>query len=121
MILVRRVAVLCLLLLLPSMEYPLSPFVIDTGSGSSKCGVAGDDAPKACFPSIVGHLRNSAPGSVISSMSTKDSFVGSDAQSRRGILAIQNPIEVASSRNFNLYFFFYTAFFHIAWFDCSLG
>jgi actin-related protein len=28
--------------------------VIDNGSGMCKAGVAGEDAPKACFPSIVG-------------------------------------------------------------------
>ena len=32
--------------------------VLDIGSGLSKAGFAGDDAPRAVFPSIVGQLRH---------------------------------------------------------------
>ena len=32
--------------------------VIDNGSGMCKAGIAGDDAPKALFPSIVGRPRH---------------------------------------------------------------
>lgn len=28
--------------------------VIDNGSGMCKAGISGEDAPKVCFPSIVG-------------------------------------------------------------------
>ena len=33
------------------------PIVIDNGSGMCKAGLAGDDAPRAAFPSIVGRPR----------------------------------------------------------------
>jgi len=32
--------------------------VIDNGSGMCKAGIAGEDAPKACFPSITGKPKD---------------------------------------------------------------
>jgi len=32
--------------------------VIDNGSGMSKAGIAGDDTPRATFPSIVGRPKH---------------------------------------------------------------
>jgi len=37
--------------------------VIDNGSGMCKAGIAGDDAPRASFPSIVG--RPKMPGIIV--------------------------------------------------------
>lgn len=36
----------------------IHPVVIDNGSGLSKAGFAGDDAPRVVFPSIVGRQRH---------------------------------------------------------------
>ena len=36
----------------------ISALVIDNGSGMCKAGFAGDDAPRAVFPSIVGRPRH---------------------------------------------------------------
>jgi len=36
----------------------VAPLVIDNGSGMCKAGFAGDDAPRAVFPSIVGRPRH---------------------------------------------------------------
>jgi actin-related protein len=40
------------------MEGEISALVIDNGSGMVKAGFAGDDAPRAVFPTIVGRPRN---------------------------------------------------------------
>ena len=54
------------------MDDDVAALVVDNGSGMVKAGFAGDDAPRAVFPSIVGRPRHQG---VMVGMGQKDSYV----------------------------------------------
>lgn len=54
-----------------------------------KAGIAGDDAPRSYFPSIVG--RPKMPGIMVG-IDQKDTFVGNEAKEFRGTLSLNHPV-----------------------------
>jgi len=64
--------------------------VIDNGSGNIKAGLAGDDAPRSVFPSVVAYPKYEE---AMVGMGHKDVLVGDEAQGMRGVMKLNYPID----------------------------
>ncbi|XP_022362111.1 actin-85C-like [Enhydra lutris kenyoni] len=74
------------------------PLVCDYGSGFSKVGFSGTEAPRAVFPTILGKLRHD---NLLVGMEEEDWFIGDEAQKRRGELNLQYPVARATITNWD--------------------
>ena len=72
------------------MDEEITAVCIDNGSGFIKAGLAGDDAPRSEFSTVVG--RPKVPGLMVG-LDQKEMYVGKEALQKRGVLRISNPIE----------------------------
>jgi len=62
----------------------------EVGSGNCKAGFAGEDVPKAVFPSIVGTPKSA---NIMSGTPDEEAYVGEVAQAKRGILKVNYPVD----------------------------
>jgi actin len=60
--------------------------IIDNGFGMIKAGFAGEEKPKAVFPSIVGRPKGSS-----AIVEQKSEYIGDEAMAKRDILNISYP------------------------------
>jgi actin-related protein len=80
------------------MSNDMDAIVIDNGSGVFKAGYAGEDTPRAVFPSCTGTLKNpewfaaQAAPTLKTELRDRETFVGNECQQFRDFLEIANPI-----------------------------
>jgi len=79
-------------------EEEVQALVIDDGSGMIKAGFAGDDAPRAVFPSVIGRPFYDT---AMCGMGKRDFHVGDEALVRCGALTMKYPIEHGIITNFD--------------------
>ncbi|KAJ5075948.1 actin-10-related [Anaeramoeba ignava] len=70
--------------------------VIDNGSGMIKAGIAGEDAPRVAFPSIIGK-----PTGMVFGRNQKSFYIGDEAQSKMESLKIEYPIQNGVMKNWD--------------------
>lgn len=71
------------------MSEETNAIIIDNGTGMMKGGIAGEDAPKSCFPTLLGRPNL---GKIIGS-EDKEAFLGFEAFEKRQILELNKPIQ----------------------------
>ena len=72
-----------------NFEDPFS-IVIDSGSGSIKCGISGDDQPRSVLPTIIGKPKSEK---IKMGPARKECYVGEQAKEKMGVLNLSLPIQ----------------------------
>jgi len=71
-------------------EEEFTSIVIDNGTGMIKAGFAGEDAPNTVFAACVGRPRHKQQ---MIGMARKELYIGDEALSKKGMLALCYPVE----------------------------
>merc|ERR1712159_894952 len=79
-------------------EEEAEALVIGNGSGTIKAGIAGEDAPKVMFSTVVGYAKHK---STVVGMGERECYVGDQAIQKRGTLLLKNPIEKGLVENWD--------------------
>ncbi|KAH0570960.1 actin [Spironucleus salmonicida] len=74
------------------------PIVIDNGTGMCKAGFAGDDAPRAVFPAIIGRPKHQT---TMVGTQAKTEYIGDEALAKKGVLKLTYPIEHGSIKEWD--------------------
>lgn len=80
------------------MAEEVKGIVLDIGSYNTRAGFAGDDAPRAVFPSVVGDPKYNL---AMVGMGAKSFYVGDEAESMRGRLKLCRPVKHGRIENFD--------------------
>ena len=80
------------------MDEEAATCVIDNGSYMTKAGFAGEDAPRAVFPTIV---KRQLFAGVMVGMDQRDCYVGSEALSKRSNFIIKHPVQNGIGTNWD--------------------
>ena len=70
-----------------------TPIILDNGSGFCKCGLADRDAPTSVFPAYIGRPKYTRTLSDAKQYGGTECYVGAQAQSMRGVLKLNYPLE----------------------------
>mgnify|MGYP001081615977 CR=1 FL=1 len=80
------------------MDDQVTAIVLDCGSSNTRAGFAGDDAPRAIFPSVVGVPKQKA---AMVGVGLKSFYVGDEAEAYRGIQTLSRPVQHGQITNWD--------------------
>ncbi|TNJ29833.1 actin [Giardia muris] len=81
------------------MSEDVPAVIIDNGSGMCKAGFAGDDAPRAVFPTVVGRPKRDT---LLVGSTHKEEYIGDEALAKRGVLKLSYPIEQGQIKDWDM-------------------